>query len=179
MKNKTVKKITVTAMLTAIAIILGYFAFPIFPQVPFLEYDLCDVAVLIASFIFGPVYGVCSSFAVAIFQAFLLDKSGIFGFVMNIISTTAFVLPASLIYLSKKTKKTAALALTVGIAVMSVVMVVFNYFVTPLFMGVDRSVILTLMPFIIAFNLVKSIVNSVITFLIYKHIGNIIRKYNQ
>ena len=178
MKNKTLKKLTSTAMLAAIAVILGYFAFPIFPQVPFLEYDLCDVAVLITSFSFGPVYGVCSSFVVAVFQAFFLDKSGIYGFIMNIISTTALILPAAIIYVKNKTKKNAVIGLAVGSVVMTAVMICFNYLVTPHFMGVPVSVIHSLMPFIALFNFIKSAVNCVITFFIYKHIGKIIKKFN-
>lgn len=178
MKNKALKKLTTTAMLSAIALILGYFAFPIFPQVPFLEYDLCDVAVLIASFSFGPVYALCSSFIVATFQAFFLDKSGIYGFVMNIISTSALVLPAAIIYVKSKTKKTAVIGLSVGVLFMTAVMVAFNYLVTPHFMGVDVTVIHTLMPFIALFNLIKATANSIITFLVYKHIGKLIKKFN-
>lgn len=178
MKNKTIRKITTTAMLTAVAIILGYFAFPIFPAVAFLEYDLCDVAVLITSFIFGPVYAACSSFIVAFFQAVLLDKSGAFGFIMNIISTLSLVLPASLIYLKHKTKKGAIISLLCGILAMNVTMVAFNLIVTPYFMHTTVTVVLKLLPFIAAFNLIKSVVNSLITYLVYKHIGKLIKKFN-
>jgi riboflavin transporter FmnP len=178
MKNKTITRLTTTAMLTAVAVILGYFAFPIFLNVAFLEYDACDVMVLITSFSFGPLYGVMSSVAVAIFQAFLLDKSGIFGFLMNIVSTTALTLPAAIIYLKHKTKKGAATALAVGSAVTLVVMVAFNYLVTPHFMGAPIAVVHSLMPFIAGFNAIKAVINSIITFFVYKHIGKIIKKFN-
>lgn len=178
MKNKTLRKLTTTAMLAAVSVILGYFAFPIFPQVPFLEYDLCDVAILIASLSFGPVYGVCSSLVTAVFQAFVLGKNNVYGFIMNVISTTAFVLPAAIIYFKNKTKKTAVIGLAAGTVIMTAVMVCFNYLITPHFMGVSVSVIHTLMPFIALFNFIKSTANSLITFFIYKHIGKIIKKIN-
>ena len=178
MKNNALKKLTTTAMLTAIAVILGCFAVPIFPNVAFLEYDVCDVFVLIVSFSFGPLYGLMSSLTVAVFQGFLLDKSGVFGFLMNVVSTTALVLPASIIYSKYKTKLNAALSLLSGTIVMIIVMVAFNYLITPHFMGVPVSVVHSLMPFIAGFNAIKALLNSSITFLIYKHIGNIIKKIN-
>lgn len=165
-------------MLTAVAVILGYFAFPIFPQVPFLEYDLCDVLVLIASFTFGPIYGIMSSFTVAVVQAFLLDKSGVYGFIMNIISTTALVLPAALVYMKHKTRKGAVISLITGTVTMVAVMTAFNYIITPFFMGLTVSAMHSFMPFIIAFNLVKAVVNSIITFIVYKHIGKLIKKFS-
>ncbi len=176
MNKQTLKKITTVGMLTAVTVILGYFAFPIFPQVPFLEYDLCDVAVLITSFSFGPIYAVASSLVVAIVQAFLLDKSGLFGFIMNVISTCSLILPASILYFRRKTKKSAIIALVVGCVTMSAVMVGFNYIVTPYFMGMPVSAIGSVMPFIVLFNLIKATVNSIITFFIYKHINRLIKK---
>ena len=178
MKNFTVKKLSTAAMLTAFAVILGYFAFPIFPNVPFLEYDICDVFVLITSFSLGPVYGVLSSIVVAIVQAFLLDKSGAFGFLMNIISTTAISLPAALVYVKYKTKKGAALSLLIGSLIMVAVMIAFNYLVTPHFMGVNIKIVHSLMPFIAGFNVIKATANSFITFFVYKHIAKIIKKFN-
>lgn len=165
-------------MLTAVAVILGFFAFPIFAQVPFLEYDVCDVIILITSFSLGPVYGVCSSLVVALIQGFLLDKSGLFGFIMNVLSTVSLILPASLIYSKMKTKKGAVISLAVGSLTMIAVMTLFNYIITPIYMGLPSGAINSVIPFILLFNVIKSLANSVITFLLYKHIGKIIKKFS-
>lgn len=175
---KDLKKITTTAMLTAVAVILGYFAFPIFPAVSFLEYDLCDVVIMITSFIFGPILGICSSLIVALYQAFLLDKSGIFGFIMNIVSTVSFILPASITYLKNKTRKGAIISLAVGFISLNVVMFAFNCIVTPYFMHTTLSIVMKLMPFIMGFNSIKGILNAVITYFLYKHISKLIKKFN-
>lgn len=177
MKSSILKKVTTTAMLTAVALILGYFSFPIFPAVAFLEYDLCDVVILITSFLFGPLYGVASSLIVAFFQAILLDKSGIFGLLMNVVSTVSFILPSAIIYYKNKTKKRAVISLVVGAVFMNVVMVIFNLFVTPKFMGVPVAVVIDLLIFIVLFNVIKSAVNSVVTFFLYKHIGKLIKRF--
>ena len=185
MNKVVIRKMTFTAMLTAVGLILGMLSFPIFPQVPFLEYDLCDVSVLIVSFMFGPLYALASSLTVSVFQAFILSKAGAFGFLMNVVSTTALALPASIIYNGfgknniVKSKKRAVMSLMVGWAVMNVTMVVFNLVITPAFTGMPvGAVIKNFLIFIVLFNLIKSSLNSTITFFVYKHISKIIKKFN-
>ena len=63
------------------------------------------------------------------------------------------------------------MGLVCGTIAMAVVMMIANLFITPLFMGVPRAVVWDLMPFIIAFNVVKAGVNSLVTFLLYKRIS--------
>ena len=179
MRNTVLKKLTITAMMTALAVIFGFITFPIpisfFPA--HLTYDICDVFILIISFIFGPLYGALSSVSVAVIQALLPNGSGPYGFIMNIISTMSFVLPSSLIYLRLKSKKGAVIALALGSVCMTVVMVVANYVVTPHFMGIPTSAIDAIIIPTTIFNLIKATANSIITFFVYKHIGRLIKKF--
>ena len=71
----------------------------------------------------------------------------------------------------EKTKKHAIVGLLCGTAAMTLIMIAANLVITPLFMGVPRSAVWDLMPFIAAFNVVKAGVNSLVTFLIYKRIS--------
>lgn len=57
MNEKTSKLIKIS-LLSAIAIILMYFDFPIIPAFPWLKIDLSDVPALLGAFGFGPVAGV-------------------------------------------------------------------------------------------------------------------------
>ena len=59
---------------------------------------------------------------------------------------------------------------------MTLIMIAANLVITPLFMGVPRSAVWDLMPFIAAFNVVKAGVNSLVTFLIYKRISPILHR---
>ena len=54
---------------------------------------------------------------------------------------------------------------------MTAAMMGANMIITPIFMGVPRSVVWDLMPFIAAFNLVKAGVNGLVTFLLYKRVS--------
>ena len=53
--RQNLRKITVMAMLAAVAVVSVYFIkFPLLPSAPFLEYDIADVPVLIGTMLFGP-----------------------------------------------------------------------------------------------------------------------------
>ena len=176
-QKKTVKLAKI-AMLVAISIILVYFIhIPIFPAVAFLEYDPADIPIMIGTFAFGPAAGVMITFVVSILQGITVSSgSGVYGILMHIIATSVFVIVAGNIYKKKKTKKGAIIALACGVAAWVVVMFFANLVITPLFMGVPRSLVWELMPFILAFNAIKAGVNSVLTFLLYKRISGFLHK---
>jgi len=161
------------AMLVAISIVLvAIIHFPIFPAVPFLEYDPADIPILIGTFAFGPVAGVLLTAVTAIIQGLTVSSaSGIYGILMHIIATSALVITAGLIYKFNKTRKGAVIGLLCGIVAMTVVMIGANLIITPVFMGVTRDVVWGLMPFIAAFNAIKAGINSIVTFLVYKRIS--------
>ena len=58
-----------------------------------------------------------------------------------------------------------------GTLAMVVVMGLANLVITPLFMGCTVDLVITLMPFILAFNAIKAGINSVVTFILYKRIS--------
>lgn len=96
---------------------------------------------------------------------------------MHIAATGSFVLVAGFIYKFKRTLKGAIIALFCGIVTMTAVMAIWNLIFTPIFMGVPIQAVLELMlPFIVPFNLIKASVNSILAFLLYKSVGNVIRK---
>ena len=82
------------------------------------------------------------------------------------------------LYISKnnKTRKGAVIALAVGVVAWIIVMIGANLVITPLFMGVPRSMVVDLMPFIAGFNGIKAGVNAVITFLLYKRISGFLHR---
>ena len=80
-------------------------------------------------------------------------------------------------YRHKKTKKEAIMALTAGVVVTVIAMCVFNYFITPLYMGVPTDAVLAMIPtVIIPFNILKAGINALITFFVYKRISGFLHK---
>lgn len=177
-KKFSVKLIAKMGMMTAIACVLGLFRFPILPMVPFLTYDFADIPIIISAFAFGPVAGLLITVVVSFIQAFLLGGDQLYGFIMHILASGAFVIVASLIYKGHKTKKMAIVSLIAATLVMIVVMGAANYFVTPYYYGgaAMKEMVVKLMPFILLFNLIKGVANSVITLLVYKRISPFLHK---
>ncbi|EGN43571.1 hypothetical protein HMPREF0990_02218 [Lachnospiraceae bacterium 1_1_57FAA] len=176
-KKKTVKMVKMGVMV-AISVAMVYLVhFPIFPAVPFLEYDPADISILIGTFAFGPEAGLVLTVVTAVVQGLTVSAgSGLYGILMHMIATGVLVLVSGMIYNRKKTKATAVFGLTAGMAAMAVVMVGANLLITPMFMGVSKDVVWKLMPFIIGFNVIKAGINGAVTFLLYKRIAMFLRK---
>ena len=160
-------------ILVAAAIVLVLLIhFPIFPVVPFLEYDPADIPILIGAMAYGPLWGSVLTVVTALIQGLTVSAgSGIYGIIMHILATEALTLTASLIYFSHKTKKRAVIGLILGVAAMVVIMFFANMIITPAFMGMDLEGIMAYMGFIILFNLIKAVINSAVTFFVYKRVS--------
>ncbi|MGI6257886.1 MAG: ECF transporter S component [Anaerovoracaceae bacterium] len=177
-RQKNTVKLAKMGMLVAIALVLvSFIHFPLFPAAPFLEYDPADVPIIIGTFAFGPLAGILLTVVTSVVQGTTVSAaSGIYGILMHIIATGAFVIVAGLIYKRCKTRKMAVIALLSGVAAMTLVMIPANLLVTPYFMGMPREAIYPLLPVIIAFNLSKAGINAVITFVLYKRISSFLHK---
>lgn len=176
-QNKTIK-LAKMGMLVAISVVLVYLVhFPIFPPVPYLEYDPADIPIFIGTFAFGPLAGITLTVITAVIQGTTVSAaSQLYGIIMHILATGSFVLVAGLIYRGHKSRSKAAIALAAGVITMTIMMVIANLIVTPYFMGVPVSAVKGLLPYIIAFNLIKAGVNSIITFFLYKRISGFLHK---
>lgn len=170
-----VKKLTVMAVMTAMA----YIAMVLFkiPVVSFLKYEPKDVIITIGGFLFGPLASVLMSAVVSLVEMVTVSDTGPIGALMNFISTCSFACMASLIYKKWHSIKGAVAGLAVGAVSMVIIMLAWNYLVTPIYMGVDRNVVAAMLPTVfLPFNLLKGVLNSAITMLIYKPLSNIMRK---
>ena len=95
MKKINVKKMTVVAMLTA----LGYLCMLVFRfKVGFLTFDIKDAVLAIASLLYGPLTGVFASAAVALLELVTVSDTGIYGLIMNFLSSATFTSVVGLIY---------------------------------------------------------------------------------
>ena len=127
-KGITTRSIAVTAMLGAIAFILMYLeiAIPIMPS--FIKFDFSDLPALLGAYALGPVGGVIIALIKNVLHL-AVSQSMFVGELSNFILAAAFVIPAGIIYKSKKTKKRALLGGITGIVIMGVVSVFSNYFI--------------------------------------------------
>ncbi len=176
MNGKT-KKLTAVAMLATLAYITMFVGrFPI-SSVDFLKYDPKDVIITIGGFIYGPLTALFISVAVSLIEMLTVSTTGIIGAIMNIVSTVAFACTASLVYKKKRTAVGAVVGLTLGVILTTALMLLWNYFITPLYMLQPRKVIASmLVPVFLPFNLLKNGLNMGITLLLYKPIVTAMRR---
>ena len=173
--NRTTRKLTMLGMLGALAFLAV--ALIRIPVVQFLKYEPKDVVITIGGFIFGPLEAALLSVVVSLVEMATISDTGIIGCVMNILSTCAFACTASLIYKRNHTLKGAVIGLAVGCALTTAVMILWNYLITPLYMGLPReSVAAMLVPVFLPFNLLKGVLNGGVTLLVYKPLVNALRR---
>lgn len=176
MKTNT-KKLTTLAMLSAIAYII--MAVGRVPIVLFLKYEPKDVIITIGGFIFGPLSAFIISVLVSFAEMFTVSDTGFIGFIMNIISTCAFACTAGYIYKRNRTLKGAVYGLITGSFLMTTVMLLWNYLITPIYLGYPREAVAKLLiPAFLPFNLLKGGLNVALTMLLYKPLVNSLRRSN-
>lgn len=174
MDGKT-KKLTMTGMLCALA--YGMTVVGRIPIVLFLKYDPKDVIIAIGGFIFGPLTSFIIAVIVAFIELFTISDNGIIGCLMNIISSCAFACTATFIY-SKRRKLSGAIGgLFCGWGCQIVIMLLWNYLITPIYMGYPREAVAELLlPAFLPFNLIKGGLNAAITMILYKPVVTALRR---
>lgn len=173
--NTNTKKIVTLAMLSAIAYVV--MAVGRVPIVLFLKYDPKDVIIAIGGFIFGPASAFLMSLVVSFVEMFTVSGDGFIGFFMNVIATCAFACTAAYIYKHKRSLSGAVIGLIAGSLAMTGLMLLWNYIITPIYMGLPREQVAEmLIPFFLPFNLLKSGLNAAFTMLLYKPVVTVFRK---
>ncbi len=158
MRDERIKKITIIGMLCAVAYVVMVTVR--IPVVLFLKYEPKDVIIAIGGFLYGPVTAVIVSLVVSLIELLTVSDTGLIGFLMNVLSSCSFAYIAALVYKKMKNIKGAVIGLATGTVVMCVVMLLWNYMITPLYMNVPRSEVAgLLLPAILPFNLLKGTLN--------------------
>lgn len=183
--------ITYTAILSAVAGVLMLLEIPLFFAPSFYKLDLSELPVLICTFYLGPVAGVVSELIKVTLKLILKGTSTAFvGDFANFAVGCSFVLPASILYHSRPSRRQALLGLILGTLVMTVFGSAFNaIYLLPKFsalFGMPLDVIVamgtkvnsaitsvsTLVLFaVVPFNLLKGALVSLLTMLLYKRVS--------
>ncbi len=175
--HQKIYHIVISGVLVALAF-LAVLIGKVVPNVAgFLSYDPKDAVVAISGFIFGPLTAVIITVLVSLIEMLTISSTGVYGLIMNIVSTCSFVVPAAVTYKFWRTKKGTLAGLGAGIVVMTGMMMLWNYIVTPFYMGVERSVVAGMMMTVfMPFNLAKSGINAALTLLLYKPVVTALRR---
>lgn len=167
------RQLVTMALMCAIGTLLSFIEFPLLPGVTWLKFDASNMPAMVAGFAYGPAGGVAVGIITAIIHGLLM--ADFTGALMNILVVTCFVLPAALIYKKKRTYKFAIIGLVFSIIAGVIGSIIGNLLLTPSWLGVPfDAVVALIIPVLIPFNLLKGLLNSVITLIVYKSISNII-----
>lgn len=193
LKVSGTKYTAICGMLGALATVLMTFEFPLpFLAPPFYELDFSELPVLIGGFSLGPVAAVIIELVKILLKIIVRGGSttAFVGELANFVVGCTLVVPASIIYHLKKTRKTAILSLACGTLIMSVFGTAFNaVYLLPAFaklfgMPLDQIVamgtaingridsVTTLVIFcVFPLNMIKGASVSVLTMLLYKRVS--------
>lgn len=190
------KVLVKVSVLGAIAFLLMLFEFPLWFAPAFLELDFSDVPSLIGSFALGPFAGVMVQLVKNLLNLAIqgTDTAAV-GELANFVVGSVFAFTAGLFYHKKKTFKNAVIGMALGILAMTASMSIINYYVMiPLYAklfgwpieqivalgtAVNKHVVdfKTLILFaVVPFNLVKGIIVTLVTTLIYKRVSPILHR---
>jgi riboflavin transporter FmnP len=146
-------------------------------KVSFLTLDLKDAVITLAGLYFGPGAALSLAVLVPLLELISVSDTGLYGFLMNFISTATFSLIASLIYRYKRSLMGAIVGLLSAAAATVGVMMLFNLWITPYYMGVEVETVKSMIPtLLLPFNSVKSCMNVGVVLLLYKPISAVMQR---
>lgn len=190
-RQSGLRRLAVTGILAAVATVLMMLEFPIPFLIPgFIKFDFSELPALLAAFSMGPLSGV----AVCLVKNLIhlpLTTTGCVGELCNFLLGVCFVLPAGILYRLRKSRRAALIGALVGAAAMAACSVPLNYFVSyPVytkFMPLDAIVgayqalvpgvdglLQCLVLFNMPFTFCKGLIDTLLVFLIYKHLSPIL-----
>ena len=174
----TASRIAKLALLTALAYVVTFLEFPIFPAAPFLQLDFSNVFVLLGGFLYGPLAAVIISLLKECLS--LLDSGTNFvGEIANFLINFAFYIVPTVVYRYKKGLKWVIPMLVIGTILQVAASLPVNRYINfPLFIGDGAaSSFAALWWYIILFNLIKGAAVSLVTILLYKRVSWLFRKF--
>lgn len=190
-KQVNIRSLAVTAVLGAVSSALMFIGIhvPLMPS--FLQLDFSELPALIAAFSLGPVSGVAVCLIKNLVHLFATSTGGV-GELSNFILGAAFVLPAGIIYKVKKNRLGALAGALIGSVAMALLSFPSNYFIVypayglvmpmeailDMYRAINPNVKTlgdALIWFNMPFTLVKGLLSTAVTFLIYKRISPVLK----
>lgn len=181
-------------MLSAAATVIMAFEIPLpFLAPPFYQLDFSEVPALIGGFALGPVAGILIELVKVLLHMMIKGSAtaGV-GDLANFLIGCSFLVPASLIYCMHKTRRVAIAGMAVGTVSMAIIGCVLNAFVLlpayTVIMPMETileagkavnanidSVFTFVLIAVAPFNLVKGVVVSLVTLVLYKYISRLLK----
>ncbi len=177
-KRVSAKRLAFMAVFVALSYVVSFLEIPLFPAAPFLKIDFGNVFILLISFLLGPIEGIIVCIVKECLRM-LGSSSGGVGELANIMVTCTYLLVPAVVYRFHKGLKVVMISLGVACLLGTGMALVANRFINfPLYMGEGAAAVFSqLFWVIVAFNLIKTVLVSVLTLLLYKRLSNFLKKW--
>ena len=190
-KRVDVRRMTMTAMLAAVATVLMFFSFSV-PLMPgFIKLDFSELPALIAAFAFGPVSGAAVCLIKNLVNLLFTTTGGV-GELSNFVLGASFVFTAGTVYKLRRNRTGALIGSVAGAVAMAVIGVFSNYYIVyPVYtammpmeviLGLYQAInpaVETLWDALIWFNLpftfIKGMCSTAMAFVIYKPLSPVLK----
>lgn len=191
------KEITSISLMGALSFVLMLFKFPLPFMPPFMDFDFAGVVEIMGGLMFGPLAAIYIIIVKILLKLVIMGTSSAgTGEIQNVLLSCAYVLPAVLIYMRNKTKKTAKIGMAAGTVAATIVAVLTNLFliipfyatlfgmtmddivamctaVNPAMKNTATMVVLGIVPF----NIIKYGVSSLVALVLYKHLSRALKSF--
>lgn len=169
----SVRELVTLAIFSALGMALSFIQIPIFPPAPYLQYDPSGIVTLTVALMYGPAAGIMVQLVSWIPKLIMSPLGSLLTFVAMI----GAVLIVGLIYKKFHNLKGAIVAIVVGSVVFTVIAIAMNFVITPIYTpGVTVEAVASMVvPILLPFNIIKCVINGVVTSLLYKPVSNLVK----
>ena len=181
----TATRIAYMAIFTAISYAIGLLDFSLMPGTPvsFLKLDFSNVFVMVGGFALGPVAGVVIAVLKELLHAITVGQTAFVGELANVLMVVPYMLVPALVYKKHKGIKTVIWTLALGCLAQCIISLPVNYLLTfPAFLSAfggtwegGQQLFIDVWYWALLFNLVKTVIISVVVFILYKPLSNLIK----
>ena len=178
-KMFSARRIALMAVFAALSYVVSLLEIAIFPSTPafFLKLDLGNVFILLIGFLLGPVEGIIVCAIKELLRIFTSGTGGV-GELANILVTTSFLLLPTVMYRFHKGLKVVIPSLVGGCLIASGMALLANRFILFQAFGIADvpGTFAETWGYILAFNLIKTSLVSLLTLLLYKRLSLFLKK---
>ena len=181
MKNNirtSAKERILRMVMIALFCALAFAVMPLFRiNVVFLTFDIKDAIITVGGLLFGPLAAVIISAVTALLEFLTIGDTGVYGLLMDFVSSASFAVVAALIYRFRRDLWGAVIGLLAAVFSMTAIMLCMNLLIVPLYTpGVTVAVVAGMLPtLILPFNLTKAVLNAALVMILYKPVSIALR----
>lgn len=169
----SVRELVTLAIFSALGMALSFIQIPIFPPAPWLQYDPSGIVTLTVALMYGPAAGIMVQLVSWIPKLIMSPLGSLLTFVAMI----GAVLVVGCIYKKFHSLKGAIVAIVVGSVIFTAIAIAMNFVITPIYSPevTVEAVASMVVPILLPFNIIKCVINGVVTSLLYKPVSNLVK----